>query len=202
MAGAALLQKPEHMEKLLSSLISAVNKPVSVKMRAGVTKDNKLFLNIAKIAEDVGVSMLTLHPRTVEQGYSGKSDWSLIKELKEKVSIPVIGNGDIRVPEDAKRMFEETGCDYVMIGRAAAGNPFLFKQINDYLATGKYEVVSAESKMEYFAKYMKLVEQFNLPFPTLKSQAMHFTRGIVHGADIRRNISLSKDIDELNEIFK
>ncbi|MGV8161970.1 MAG: tRNA dihydrouridine synthase [Candidatus Nanoarchaeia archaeon] len=202
MAGAALLDKPEHLSSLLSGLVSATNKPVTIKMRAGVTKNNKLFLKIGKIAEEVGVEMITLHPRTVEQGYSGNSDWTLIKELKEKVNIPVVGNGDIRTPEDAKKMFEETNCDYVMIGRAATGNPFLFKQVNDYLKKGKYSEVSFEKRKAEFLKYVVLAQKFNIPLATLKSQAMYFTRGVVKGADIRRNISVSKSEDELTAIFK
>ena len=93
----------------------ATTKPVTVKIRAGADKPDKWKI-IAKIAEEEGLDMITFHPRTVKQGYSGKADWSLIKELKELVSIPVVGNGDIRTPEDAKRMLDETGCDYVMVG--------------------------------------------------------------------------------------
>jgi nifR3 family TIM-barrel protein len=201
MAGSALLQKPEHMEKLLSGLASSVNKPVSIKMRAGVEKNKKLFLKIGKIAEDVGVSMITLHPRTVEQGYSGKSDWNLIKELKDKVSVPVVGNGDILRPEDAKRMFEETGCDYIMIGRAAMGNPFIFKQVNDFLKKEKYELISSEMKKDAFLEYAKESQKFNVSFATVKNQAMYFSKGMKGGAEFRREIAMAKDVDKLKELF-
>ncbi|MGV8169013.1 MAG: tRNA dihydrouridine synthase DusB [Candidatus Nanoarchaeia archaeon] len=201
MAGAALLDKPEHMEKLLSGLVSSTNKPVTIKMRAGVTKNNKLFLRIGKIAEDVGVQMITLHPRTVEQGYSGKSDWSLISELKEKVNVPVVGNGDIRTPEDAKKMFDETGCDYVMVGRAAMGNPFIFREIKDYLKKGKYEKITPEIKKEHFLEYLKSVKKFDVPFASIKAQAMYFTKGLVGGAELRVKISKSKDLEELKGLF-
>jgi nifR3 family TIM-barrel protein len=201
MAGAALLDKPLHMEKLLSALVSASNKPVTIKMRAGVEKNKKLFLKIGKIAEDVGVSMITLHPRTVEQGYSGKSDWSLIRELKEKVSVPVVGNGDITRPEDAKRMFEETLCDYIMIGRAAMGNPFIFSQTNDFLKNGKYETISPEMKKKAFLDYAKSTDKFNIPFATIKNQAMYFSKGIKGGAEFRRQIALAKDADKIKDLF-
>ncbi len=204
MAGAALLQKPEHLEKVLSALVSSTNKPVSIKMRAGVKnveKEGKLFLRIGKIAEDVGVSMITLHPRTVDQGYSGKSNWSLIKELKEKVNIPIVGNGDVRTPEDAKKMFEETSCDYVMIGRAAMGNPFIFKQTNNYLRTGKYDAISSEDKRKEFLKYLNLAEKFNVPFAALRNQGMNFSKGMQGGAQFRVKIAKTKNVDELEKVF-
>lgn len=201
MAGAALLQKPKHMEKILSALVSSSEKPVSIKMRGGIEKNKKLFLKIGKIADDAGVSMITLHPRTVEQGYSGMSDWKLIAELKRIVSCPVVGNGDIKKPEDAKRMFEETGCDYVMIGRAAAGNPFIFKQIIDYLKKGKYELISEEEKRTEFLEYERLAEKFDIKFSDIKNQAMYFSKGLVGGVKIRENIAKVKNISELRESF-
>ena len=136
MAGGALLQEENLTRNILRTLVEAVDIPVTLKMRAGVTQaSRKLFLDIAPIAQDEGIKMITLHPRTVSQGYSGKADWNLIAELKNAVKIPIVGNGDILTPEDAKTMMDSTGCDYVMIGRGAASNPFLFRQINEYLKT-------------------------------------------------------------------
>jgi tRNA-dihydrouridine synthase len=109
-----------------------------------------LFKEIAEIAEDEGIHMITLHPRTVNQGYSGTADWNLIKELKEICGIPIVGNGDITTPEDAKNMLDETNCDYVMIGRGAMGNPFLFEQINDYLKTNSYQEYSFKDRLDSF----------------------------------------------------
>jgi tRNA-dihydrouridine synthase B len=202
MAGSALLQKPEHMEKLLSTLVSSSSKPVSIKMRAGVERDKKLFLKIGKIAENVGVEMMTLHPRTVEQGYSGKSDWSLIRELKEKVSVPVVGNGDINMPEDAKRMFEETGCDYIMIGRASMGNPEIFAQVNDYLKSGKYSTLSGDEKKQSFLEYLRSASEINVKLSEIRNQAMYFTKGITGSVDMRRNIATTKSIEEIKKIFQ
>jgi nifR3 family TIM-barrel protein len=203
-AGAALLDRPEHLEKLLSALVSATDRPVSVKMRAGVkniAKEGRLFLKIGRIAEDAGVSMITLHPRTVSQGYTGKSDWSLIRELKEKVNVPVVGNGDIRTPEDAKRMLSETGCDYAMIGRAAMGNPFIFREVNDYLRTGKYEKTPPEEKKKGFEKYMEYASRFGVPFVVVKNQAMNFSKGMRGRAELRTRIAKAKNENRLRELF-
>ncbi|MCK5107434.1 MAG: tRNA dihydrouridine synthase DusB [Nanoarchaeota archaeon] len=193
MAGAALLQKPKIVRDLLSSLVDAVDKPVTLKIRAGVDKPDK-FLKIAEIAEETGIQMITLHARTLEQGYSGEADWSLIKKLKENVSIPVVGNGDIQTPEDAKKMLEETGCDYVMIGRAARGDHFIFKQANDFLKTGKYDDYD---RIEGFRKYLKYAKKFNINFSAVRAQAMYFTKGMKGGAEIRCRLSRIKDLEEL-----
>jgi tRNA-dihydrouridine synthase B len=202
MAGAALLQKPEFNEKLFTKLVDAVNKPITLKMRAGVSeKDCYLFKSIGKLAENCGVSMLTLHPRTVKQGYSGKADWTKIKELKESVNIPVVGNGDITSPEDAKRMIEETGCDYVMIGRSARGNPTIFKQVNDYFNKGSYEFNPLD-QVNFGLKYLKYTEKYNIKFAQIRSQSMQFTRGIEGGGEFRLKLGQSKNITEINEIFE
>src|SRR3989339_62679 len=201
-AGAALLKKPEHVKKLLSKLVKAVDKPVSIKVRAGI--DNKscfLFKNIAKIAEESGVSMIALHARTLKQGYSGKANWEWIKELKESVSIPVIGNGDVNTPEDAEKMIKETGCDYVMIGRASIGNPFIFKQCNDYFKNGKYEVLNDKKKIDYFFKYLEYAKEFDVSFSKIKVHAMWRTKGMIGGAGLRREISQVNNLDELKKIF-
>ena len=145
--------------------------------------------------------MITLHPRTVSQGYSGTADWNLIKELKEISSIPIVGNGDITTPEDAKKMIDETGCDYVMIGRGAMGNPFLFQQINDYLKTGSYEKYSFKDRLDSFFDYLHLTYQYHLKFSNIKSQAMRFTKGMRGGSKLRSEITFSKNVEELKKIM-
>ena len=203
MAGAALLQKRDLTKKIFHALVSSVNIPVSLKMRSGINnKNNHLFLDIAKIAEEEGISMITLHARTLEQGYSGSADWSLIKELKDSVNIPVVGNGDISSPETAKKMIDETGCDFVMIGRAARGNPFLFEQINDFLDRGVYMKSSFEDKFSAFFQYLDYTKSFKIKFANIRIQAMNFTKEIVGGRKMRANLSMAKSITEIKMILE
>jgi len=203
MAGGALLQEVNLTQQIFHTLVNAVKKPVTLKIRSGVTDSSKfLFREIAQIAEDEGIQMITFHPRTVSQGYSGHSDWSMIKELKEISSIPIVGNGDITTPEDAKMMIDETGCDYVMVGRGAMGNPFLFEQINDYLKTNSYKEYSFTDRLDSFFDYLHLSTKYKIKFANIKSQAMRFTKGMNGGSKMRSKITVSKDIAELEKIMK
>ena len=202
MAGGALLQEVNLTQQIFQTLVNAVKKPVTLKIRSGVTDASKfLFREIAEIAEDEGIQMITFHPRTVSQGYSGHSDWSMIKELKEVSSIPIVGNGDIVTPEDAKIMIDETGCDYVMIGRGAMGNPFLSEQINDYLKTNSYKKYSFKDKLDSFFDYLHLTTKYKIKFANIKSQAMRFTKGMNGGSKLRSKITLSSNIEDLEKIM-
>ena len=202
MAGGALLQQTNLTQQIFQTLVNAVKKPVTLKIRSGVTDASRfLFKEIAEIAEDEGIQMITLHPRTVNQGYSGNADWNLIKELKEISGIPIVGNGDITTPEDAKNMLDETNCDYVMIGRGAMGNPFLFKQINDYLKTNTYHEYSFKDRLDSFFDYLHLTNQYKIKFANLKSQAMRFTKGMDGGSKLRVKITFSTNIEELEQIM-
>lgn len=202
MAGGALLQEVNLTEQIFKTLVHAVKKPVTLKIRSGVTEASKfLFKDIAEIAEDEGIQMITFHPRTVSQGYSGNADWKLIKELKEISSIPIVGNGDITTPEDAKLMLDETNCDYVMVGRGAMGNPFLFEQINDYLKTGSYKEYSFKDRLDSFFDYLHLTNQYKIKFANIKSQAMRFTKGLKGGSKLRSKITFSKNLEELEKIM-
>lgn len=196
MAGGALLQDTDLTRKIFRTLVASVQKPVTLKMRAGV-ENHLVFKNIAKIAQEEGIKMITLHARTVKQGYSGRSNWDLIRELKDLVSIPVVGNGDITTPELAKQMMEHTGCDYVMVGRGAMGNPFLFKQINDFLNTGSYQSYSSEHKFTVFCRYLDYALNYKIKFANIKQQAMRFTKGLVDGTKLRPKIMIAKTIDDL-----
>jgi len=201
-AGGALLQEVNLTQQILRTLVNAVNKPVTLKIRSGVTDASKfLFREISEIAEDEGIQMITFHPRTVSQGYSGTADWNLIKELKEISNIPIVGNGDITTPEDAKTMIDETGCDYVMIGRGAMGNPFLFEQINDYLKTNSYQEYSFKDRLDSFFDYLHLTSQYKIKFANIKSQAMRFTKGMNGGSKLRSKITLSSNIEDLEKIM-
>ena len=134
--GSALMKQPELVREIASSLVKASEKPVTVKIRKGFDDAHVNAVEIAKILEDCGVAAVAVHGRTREQYYSGKADWEIIRKVKEAVSIPVIGNGDVDSPKAAVEMLEQTGCDGVMIGRAAQGNPWLFREIRHYLETG------------------------------------------------------------------
>jgi nifR3 family TIM-barrel protein len=202
MAGGALLQEVNLTQQIFQTLVNAVKKPVTLKIRSGVTDASKfLFREIAEIAEDEGIQMITLHPRTVNQGYSGNADWTMIKELKEISNIPIVGNGDIVTPEDAKIMIDKTNCDYVMIGRGAMGNPFLFEQINDYLETNTYKEYSFHDRLDSFFNYLHLTNQYKIKFANIKSQAIRFTKGMKGGSKLRSKITLSKNIEELEKIM-
>jgi len=202
MAGGALLQEINLTRQIFNTLVNAVKKPVTLKIRSGVTNASRfLFRDIAEIAEDEGIQMIALHPRTVNQGYSGNADWAMIKELKEISNLPIVGNGDITTPEDAKTMIDETGCDYVMVGRGAMGNPFLFEQINDYLKTNSYREYFFKDRLDSFFDYLHLTSQYKIKFANIKSQAMRFTKGMYCGSKLRSKITISKNIEELKKIM-
>ncbi len=202
MAGGALLQNPSLTKEIFRTLVNSVKRPISLKMRIGVNESNKmLFQDIAKIAENEGIQLITLHARTVSQGYSGHSDWAMIKKLKQNVSIPVVGNGDITSPEIAKKVLDYTGCDHVMVGRGAMGNPFIFEQINDYLERGEYKHYTLGDRLQAFVDYVELTTKYNIRFANIKQQAIRFTKGTVGGAQLRNRLSTAKDIEELKELL-
>lgn len=202
MAGGALLQHADVTREILATLVGAVSKPVTIKIRSGTTDaDRFVFRKIAGIAEDEGIQMITLHPRTVSQGYSGRADWTMIKDLKETAGVPVVGNGDIVTPEDALTMLEDTGCDYVMIGRGAMGNPFLFEQINDYLKTGSYRTYLLEDRLDAFFEYLHMTAECGIRFANIKGQAMRFTRGMRGGSKLRSRITMAEDIGQLEMVM-
>jgi len=194
-AGSALLERPNKVKEIISALSGAVNIPVTVKLRLGIRKSSISIIKIAKICEQAGAKMITVHARTQKQGYTGKADWSWIKKVKEAVAIPVTGNGDVGSVEDYARMKEETSCDYVMIGRGAIGNPYLFRQIQEYNQTGKYSERTRQIKEFY--EYLELAKQYDLDFNNIKFQAQAFTTGMNGSRQLRLKLSKCKTVHEI-----
>lgn len=191
-AGCSLMREPLKVKSIVESIVDVVPIPVTVKIRSGWDKDSINAVEIAQIVEDAGASAITVHPRTKDQGYSGKADWSIIKEVKGNVNIPVIGNGDIKSCFDAKRMLDETDCDAVMIGRAALGNPWLIRDCVNYLENGTLpKEVTIEERMEMLKKHVSLLvenkgEEFAIP--KMRSQAAYYVKKLPRTIELKQQI--------------
>jgi tRNA-dihydrouridine synthase B len=201
-AGSALLNRPAKIGEIVKKVSGAVNIPVTAKIRAGINFKNIIAVKVAKIIEENGASAIAVHGRVAIQGYAGKANWNYIKDVKEAVEIPVIGNGDIVSPETAKGMIDETGCDYVMIGRAARGNPLLFKQCEEFIKYGTYERYNIPERVRQFYKYLEYAQKFNINFKFVKVQANYFTKGVKGGALIRDKLARVQTIDEVKGLFE
>ncbi|MFA5176117.1 MAG: tRNA dihydrouridine synthase DusB [Candidatus Nanoarchaeia archaeon] len=201
-AGAALLKRPAKIEEIIKAIVKTVNIPVTAKIRIGITKPD-LGLKIAKIVEKAGASAIIVHARTAKQGYSGKADWDVIKEIKENVKIPVIGNGDVFSGKDAYEILEKTKCDGIMLGRSAMTNPAIFKEINYYLKNKKENKISNKEKLNLFFEYLELTKKYDcFDFVNAKRHALNFMRGMPNIVKLRTKVSLTRNIEDMKKEIK
>ena len=180
-AGSALLKNPDKVYEIVKAVVEAVDIPVTVKIRSGWDEKSINAVEIAKVIEKAGASAITVHPRTRAQGYSGKADWNIIKQVKENVKIPVIGNGDIKTCYDAKRMLEETKCDAVMIGRGVLGNPWLIRDCIDYLNGKEIKEVTILDKLDMVIKHLNYLLEFKpekSAILEMRTQIGYYLKGI------------------------
>lgn len=204
-AGSALLKDPKKVYEIVKAVKESVSIPITVKIRSGWDHDSINALEIAKEIERAGASAITIHPRTRSQGYSGSADWNIIKEVKENVSIPVIGNGDIKSCFDAKKMLEETGCDAVMIGRATLGNPWIIKECVEYLEEGKLpSPIGNEEKIEmikHHLDYLKKSKSELVALLEIRSHIAWYLKGVPNSSEIKNKIFKANSIEEIEKIL-
>ena len=199
--GSALLKNPELAAKVLKAVVGNSEKPVTLKIRKGWDDTCINAVEIAKIAEDCGISAIAIHGRTIEQYYSGKADWDIIRQVKENVSIPVIGNGDVFEVEDAINMLNQTNCDAIMIGRGAQGNPWIFKRINHYMQTGEIlPEPTLEEKINTAKKHLKLAVEEHGEYVAVREMRKHiawYLKGLRNSARVRDEINKIESYEEL-----
>ena len=199
--GSALMKNPGLVRKIVTSVSKAIKKPLTVKIRKGFDENNINAVEIAKIIEDSGAAAVAVHGRTRQQYYSGKADWDIIRQVKEAVSIPVIGNGDVDSPQKAKRLLEETGCDGIMVGRAAEGNPWIFREISHYLDTGELLPHPAlEEVKEMILRHARLQLEYKGEYTGMREMRKHvawYTAGFPHSARLRGAVNEIESMEQL-----
>jgi tRNA-dihydrouridine synthase B len=199
--GSGLLRDLSALEEIFRAVRAAVRIPLTIKLRAGWDETSIVAVEVAKLAESVGVEAVAVHPRTRAQGYTGSADWKLIAAVKQAVKIPVIGNGDVQTPKDAERIVKETGCDAVMIGRAAATNPWIFSQMQQFAATGSYSLPTDEDRHRLLSGYYRQINAAQLPdgVGKMKQFACWFTHGVGNGSELRRIVHAARTPSEVLE---
>ena len=203
--GSALMKEPKLVEQIVSKTVKAVKKPVTIKIRKGFDDEHINAVEIAKIAEASGAAAVAVHGRTREQYYSGKADWEIIRKVKDAVRIPVIGNGDVDSPAKAKALIEETGCDGIMIGRAARGNPWIFHQIRTYLETGEtIAPPSVRELKEMMLRHARMQMDYKGDYTGIREMRKHiswYTAGYPHSARLRAQINSVESFEELEQLI-
>lgn len=199
--GSALMKNPGLVRKIVTSVSKAIKKPLTVKIRKGFDENNINAVEIAKIIEDSGAAAVAVHGRTRQQYYSGKADWDIIRQVKEAVSIPVIGNGDVDSPQKAKQLLEETGCDGIMVGRAAEGNPWIFREISHYLDIGELLPHPAlEEVKEMILRHARLQLEYKGEYTGMREMRKHvawYTAGFPHSARLRGAVNEIESMEQL-----
>ena len=203
--GSALMRDPKQVEKILTALVKRVRKPVTIKIRKGFDASHVNAVEIAKIAEGCGVAAVAVHGRTREQFYAGKADWDVIRQVKEAVGIPVLGNGDIFAPEDARKMLEQTGCDGVMVARGAKGNPWIFSEILHYLKTGELLPRPSLGEMkDMILRHGRLQVQYKGEYSGIREMRKHlswYTAGLPHSSALRNDVNLVETWEDFERLL-
>lgn len=206
--GSGLLRDLPRIRQIFQAVRAAVSIPFTVKFRLGWSDDEIVCVELARMAEDCGLDAIALHARTREQGYSGDARWEWIEAVRQAVKLPVIGNGDIRTPEDAATLVAQTGCDAVMVGRAAASNPWIFRQIAQHTATGSYDEPTDEDRYRMILTYFRMLISLETPGAVgkMKQFASWFTHGVRNGAALRRAVFDAKSeqavVDAVRRFFE